>query len=282
MLSSNDEELIRLLREHVIRYSGVIDIQLDPDLDPPLPFNPYSQNRRPEKISHYFLLVASIDEGNIVGRAENARLVVSKMYKYFGEDLYTLQDEEAIHRFLEKNMKGGLGRLRGQIPRIIVSVNKYVSDIGGDLVEHAKKYSKPTGMADSISMNVYRMGRTRGSARKKTWMYLRWMVRPYPDLRIFVNFHPRDLYVPMDRNVARVYRCLGIINDLGNIGFKAVIKATMFARKLFPNDPAKTDYPFFLLGRTLRKYGLSLDREGLRFAIELMKNNDKDQIIRSF
>jgi hypothetical protein len=91
-------------------------------------------------------------------------------------------------------------------------------------------------------------------------MYLRWMVRGRPDLRLFNHLHTKDLFVPVDTNVARVAACLGRIPEthLNSLTWDDTVEVTNLARDLYPNDPARVDYPFFLLGRRLRSsIGLS-------------------------
>jgi hypothetical protein len=80
------------------------------------------------------------------------------------------------------------------------------------------------------------------------------MVRNRPDLRLFDHFHPKDLFVPVDRNIARVAACFGRIPEdrLNSLTWKDTLDVTDLARSLFPEDPVKVDYPFFLLGRRLR------------------------------
>jgi len=91
--------------------------------------------------------------------------------------------------------------------------------------------------------------------KKKAWMYMRWMVRDYPDLKIFDHFSPKDLFVPVDRNVLKAAIYLGIIPYKKSLQptWKDVEKITQFGRTLYPEDPVKIDYPLFLLGRELTK-----------------------------
>jgi uncharacterized protein (TIGR02757 family) len=156
------------------------------------------------------------------------------------------------------------------IPNILASVNSFSRDRAkGDLVNFSKQFTSPAALAEEIAMNVLRMGRTPGSTRKKTWMYLRWMVRERPDLRLFHHFHTKDLFVPLDRNVARVAACLGMIPEdhMNSLTWDDTVAVTDLARNIFPDDPAKVDYPFFLLGRRLR-FTSSLSEASLASTIE--------------
>ncbi|MBS7637118.1 DUF2400 family protein [Candidatus Bathyarchaeota archaeon] len=139
-----------------------------------------------------------------------------------------------------------------KIPYYIRKVNCFVKEVGGDLYRWGRKYRNVKELIDLIAGKCD-LGRL-NSARKRVCMYLRWMVRPKPDLRLWDHLSPRDLYIPLDRNVGYVLSKLGVLSEgeLNYLQWKHVVKATNFAKELFPEDPAKVDYPFFLLGRWLK------------------------------
>jgi hypothetical protein len=259
--SSNSMVGVRArLIEYVDKNSRVVDLQFDPTAQPSLPFDPYSEDSSERrKIAHYLLLVASVDEGNVVGEADNARKLLVALHSVLRERLF-VADEGAFREALAGLKISFPTRESGLIPNILASVNSFSLERAGDLVNYSKQFANPAALAEEIAMNVLRMGRTVGSTRKKTWMYLRWMVRSRPDLRLFDHFHPKDLFVPVDRNVARVAACLGRIPEtrLNSLTWDDTVEVTNLARDLYPNDPARVDYPFFLLGRRLRSsIGLS-------------------------
>jgi hypothetical protein len=90
---------------------------------------------------------------------------------------------------------------------------------------------------------------------------MRWMVRPTPDLRLWDHLSPSDLLIPVDRHVARVASALGLISSeqASNPRRGEVEAITAFARTLFPDDPARVDYAFFLWGRGAASQALSPD-----------------------
>ena len=123
--------------------------------------------------------------------------------------------------------------------------------------------------------------------KSKSWLYLRWMVRGSPDLGLF-PFDPKDLMVSLTTPKLRVYVALGL-SDNDNLPFELNSKnrpdswwestaefdadadrLNKFACSLFPDDPAKIDFPFFILGTWLEYSDLtpiSLERS-LRFFIK--------------
>src|SRR5262249_39987071 len=147
--------------------------------------------------------------------------------------------------------------------RCIMSAAMYAHK-ADDLIRHAAKFRTPKEMVTDIAAKVYRMGITAGSAQKKSWMYMRWMVRPEPDLGLFLNVRPADLYIPLDSNVARALNLVSELlpgdQDLSKLprdksgklklNWACVDVATSFAKRLFPEDPARMDYALFLLGRS--------------------------------
>jgi hypothetical protein len=132
---------------------------------------------------------------------------------------------------------------------------------GGDLIGYSRQFPELDAFAEEIALNILRMGRTPGLTRKKTWMYMRWMVRSRPDLRLFDHFDTKDLFVPVDRNVARVAVCAGRIPEshLRSLTWDDTEAVTALAKELFPDDPARVDYPFFLAGRGMSGKVLNLD-----------------------
>jgi hypothetical protein len=139
----------------------------------------------------------------------------------------------------------------------------------GNLIENATKLQqkgrKPKDRVQKLSYAIKKMNKQNKS---KAWLYLRWMVRKTPDLGLF-PFEPKDLMVPLTTPKFRVYAALGLSND-ENLPFilsaknrpeswwtntrefdADADKLTNFARDLFPDDPAKIDFPFFILGTWL-------------------------------
>ncbi len=113
------------------------------------------------------------------------------------------------------------------------------------------------------------------------------MVRGSPDLGLF-QFDPKDLMVPLTTPKLRVYVALGLSNNenlplmlnrknrpeswwKNTAEFDSdAERLTNFARALFPLDPAKIDFPFFMLGTWLEYSDLTLTslEKSMRFFIQ--------------
>jgi len=256
------DDPISLLKEYVIRNSEVKCIQFNPQIPPTLPINPYADSYVERKVnSHYFLLVASLDESLVISRAENARRLIVHLYKNFGEQLFQIVDPKQLHPIItEYKFYPEFGPFKFKITDILVSVNKFVKEkASNDLIRYSQRFESPKDFAIEIGNNILRMG---GPIQVKTWIFLRWMVRESPDLRIFDHFSPRDLFIPLSSDIARVGICLGLVDSISNQTWKTwkdVKSFTQFAKELFPQDPVKVDFPFFLLGRWLKGRELIID-----------------------
>jgi hypothetical protein len=235
--------------------------------------NTYSENfEEQKKVAHYFLLVSSVLEDAVVGFSENARMLLIHLHKAFGNRLFEIIKP---HLFEEKirlcKFYRTLGTYKEMIPQILTSVNKFVKvKAEKNVIKYSQKFSKPEYFVEDLAQNVERMS---AFYKDKAWVYMRWMVRPHPDLEIFKHFSPEDLHVPLTENNANVAASLGLINSVkpflwknGNAE-KARERITSFAKQLYLKDPSKVDYPFFLLGRWLQKKPLNKNtlKEALQF-----------------
>jgi hypothetical protein len=268
------EELLSLLLGFVNMNSNVVDIQWDRRMSPRLLLNPYSKHVEERKMAaHYFLLVASVLEDEVVGFSENARKLLIHLHEGFGNRLFEISKPHMFEEKIEKcGFYGNLGPCREVIPEILTCVNKFVRDNAeGNLIEYSQRFATPKDLVEGLAQNIERMN---GPHKDKVWVFLRWMVRPDPDLRIFDQFSPEELYVPLTKENANVAASLGLISSAAPSLWKdeyrvnkAREKITNFAKQLFPKDPAKVDYPFFLLGRWLNQKNLNENtlKEALQF-----------------
>jgi len=274
------DELFSLLTEFVKNNATVTDIQWDTRMSPRLLFNPYSTNYDERKVAaHYFLLAASILEDQVVGFSENARNLLINLHEKFGNRLFEIQKP---HLFAEEIVKYGfysfLGPRKESIPEALANVNSFIKyKAEKDLIKYSKKFAKPKFFVEDLALNIEKMNRPH---KDKAWTYMRWMVRPEPDLEIFNHFSPEDLLVPLTRENANVAISLGLVYSAvpylwkdENVALRAQMKITDFAKQLFPKDPAKVDYPFFLLGRWLKQK--NLNRTTLKEALQFFEHIQK-------
>jgi uncharacterized protein (TIGR02757 family) len=91
---------------------------------------------------------------------------------------------------------------------------------------------------------------SRGSACKRSLLYLRWMVRrddvdPGP----WTTVDPGKLVIPMDTHMHRIATELGL-TDRKQADMKAALSVTGFFRELVPEDPVRYDF-------TLTRFGIN-------------------------
>jgi hypothetical protein len=274
------DEVLSLLLDFVNKNSNVADIQWDRRMSPRLLFNPYSEKYEERKnIAHYFLLAASILDDTVVGYPENARMLLVYLHEALGNGLFEIKK---AHIFEDEIVKSDfyydLGPNKKAASEILASVNLFVkTNAEKNLLKYAQRFSKPKYLVDDISQNIKAL---RGPHIDKAWIYMRWMVRSQPDLQIYDHLLPEDLYVPMTKENVNVAASLGIINSASSSLWRdentaAVTRQeiTEFAKRLFPQDPAKVDYPFFLLGRWLKQK--TLNRYTLKTALDFLDRMQK-------
>ncbi|WP_456330624.1 hypothetical protein [Archaeoglobus sp.] len=94
-----DRELIEMLKRFIEDNSRIPDLQFDPNMQPKLPVDPYSDDYEEKKrTAHYLLLVASIDERYVVGVADNARKLMVRLCNHFGDEMFEITDDAAIRK----------------------------------------------------------------------------------------------------------------------------------------------------------------------------------------
>ncbi|MCW3999480.1 MAG: DUF2400 family protein [Candidatus Bathyarchaeota archaeon] len=274
------DEITALLIDFINKNSDVADVQWDRRMSPRLLFNPYSEKYEERRIAaHYFLLAASILDDTIVGYPENARMLLTYLHTAFGSSLFEIKKG---HLFEEEIVKADfysdLGPNKKAASENLASVNLFVkTNAERNLLMYAQKFSKPAAFIDDLAQNVPAFS---GPHIDRAWIYMRWMVRAEPDLQIYDHMLPEDLYVPLTKENANVAASLGVISYASpslwrdeKTSADARQRITQYAKRLFPQDPAKVDYPFFLLGRWLKQK--TLNRYTLKTALDFLERMQK-------
>jgi hypothetical protein len=280
MAMAATDEVLSLLAEFINKNSNVVDAQWDRRMSPRLLVNPYSEKYEERKtVAHYFLLAASILDDTVVGYPENARMLMVYLHEALGSNLFEIKK---AHLFEEEIVKADfyhdLGPNKKAASEIMAQINLFVKlKAERNLLKYAQKFTKPKDCIEDMAQNLPALS---GPHRDRAWIYMRWMVRPQPDLQIYDHFLPEDLYVPLTKENANVAASLGVINSASpslwrdeQSAAEARQKLTDFAKSLFPKDPAKVDYPFFLLGRWLKQK--TLNRWTLKTALDFLDRMQK-------
>lgn len=88
-----------------------------------------------------------------------------------------------------------------------------------------------------------------GSACKRWWMFLRWVVRPEDglDLGLWTCVKPHELRMPVDTHVARIARALGLaVRKTADRAF--AVELTESLRAFCPEDPTRYDFALAHMG----------------------------------
>lgn len=89
-----------------------------------------------------------------------------------------------------------------------------------------------------------------GSATKRWWMFLRWMIRSPDDgidLGLWRTWRPSALVVPLDTHVLRISRFLGLTARTDG-SLRTALEVTASLRQLDPDDPVRFDFALAHLG----------------------------------
>ncbi len=272
------DEITALLVEFINKNSDVADVQWDRRMSPRLRFNPYSEKYEERKIvAHYFLLAAAILDDTVVGYPENARMLLVYLHEALGNSLFEIKK---AHLFEEEIVKADfysdLGPNKKAASEILASVNLFIRlKAERNLLKYAQRFTKPKDFIEDLAKNIPALG---GPHKDRAWVYMRWMVRASPDLQIYDHLLPEDLYVPLTKENVNVAASLGIIPSASvwrdeRTEVEARQRLTDYAKRLFPHDPAKVDYPFFLLGRWLKQK--TLNRYTLKTALDFLERMQK-------
>jgi hypothetical protein len=274
------DDVLSLLVGFINKNSNVADVQWDRRMSPRLMFNPYSEKFEERRITaHYLLFAAAILDDTIVGYPENCRMLLTYLHTAFGNNFF---DIKKAHLFEEEIVKADfytdLGPNKKAASEILTQINLFVKyKAERNLLQYAQKFTKPKDFIDDIAKNVPALG---GPHKDKAWIYMRWMVRGQPDLQIYDHLLPEDLYVPLTKENANVAASLGVISSASPTLWRDEVtsaearqRLTAFAKRLFPSDPAKVDYPFFLLGRWLKQK--TLNRYTLKTALDFLDRMQK-------
>jgi hypothetical protein len=271
--------LTHLLVDFINKNSDVEDVQWDRRMSPRLLFNPYSEKYEDKKIiAHYFLMAAAILDEAVVGYPENARMLLVYLNQAVGNNFFKIKKPHIFEEELIKaDFYNDLGPNKKAVSEILASVNIFVqSKADHNLLKYAQHFKKPKDLIEDLAQNIPAFSR---SNIDRAWQYMRWMVRSEPDLQIYRHLLPEDLYVPLTKENVNVVSCLGVIPSGATVWrdehseAEARQKLTDYAKHLFPHDPAKVDYPFFLLGRWLKQK--TLNRYTLKTALDFLDRMQK-------
>jgi hypothetical protein len=282
------DDLQALLTKFVKTNANIADIQWDRRMRPRLLVNPYSKDCEEKKQNaHYFLLVASILDDQMIGFSENARNLLINLHEKFGTTrLFEITKAHLFSEEIEKySFYNYLGPRKETIPETLAAVNIFVKfKAEKNLIRYTQKFANPKIFVDELARSIEQM---KGLHKNKAWTYMRWMVRPEPDLEIFKQYSPKDLLIPLTKENISVATSLGLIKSTMPYVWKdettalnVQLKITEYAKKIFPSDPTKADYPFFLLGRWLKRKKLNRStlKEALQFFEQIQKVTGQPQV----
>nr|PZN30118.1 MAG: hypothetical protein DIU80_08205 [Chloroflexota bacterium] len=212
----DDHDVLEAIRAFVEHFAAIPDVQY---AAVPWPLHSH------EGIA-YLLMVASINQQ---ASAESIRELVRTI-------CHSMRDDNILryHTFPVERRDAYLTRLHGsktvqrlglsrwplwerdpvtrtyRVDRILASAAAFIeaeASAPGGLTTYGQRSRTVEQAAARIAQSIEHMGRSRSSARKKVWMFMRWMVRPAPDIGVWKGaLNPADLRVPLDVNTGRAFQ----------------------------------------------------------------------------
>lgn len=154
-----------------------------------------------------------------------------KFYRFYSfDDLRDLFEEMVVRRD------------KGDSPMCIFEIikKKYDSNQDENLADYMTSFFKKSKIVP----------KGKNSAKKRVYMFLRWMVRQDSpvDLGIWNWYSPEKLIIPMDIHVIQESIKLGLLDKKSKPSIKSAIKLTTELKQVFPTDPCKGDFALFGLG----------------------------------
>ncbi|NIO16785.1 MAG: TIGR02757 family protein [Deltaproteobacteria bacterium] len=171
---------------------------------------------------------------------------------------FTFRKKSALDGFRHRFVGGE------QVATLILSLRKVIAQRGSIKNAFVDDYA-PGDMVGSLSRFIRNLRRAaggrgdllkfllpdpeRGSACKRLFLYLRWMVRRDDgvDFGIFDSVSPGDLVIPLDTHVARLSGLFGFTRKkIRNLSM--ALEITEFLRRFDPHDPVKYDFALTRIG----------------------------------
>ena len=150
---------------------------------------------------------------------------------------YRFQTADDVERFL-----GGLGRVLEKHGSVEAAFCGVEGDAEARLENLAVALRRASGRLTPGLAHLLPLPSS-GSACKRWWLFLRWVVRKEDgvDLGLWSCLRPSDLVIPVDVHVARMARQLGLTKRMSPDRLFA-LEVTESLRRLCPEDPVKYDF----------------------------------------
>lgn len=209
------------------------------------------------------LVVSSLAYGNVTQIRNSAEAALAPMGKHPAKfvrrtSARSLQSiyKGFVHRWTRGADMAALVKVIGRILRRNKNLETFflIGDDGeGDLVQAASSFSQR-----AISLEGQNPGKgfrwllpdpNNGSAAKRFFLFLRWMVRPDDgvDMGVWTRVDKRRLVVPLDTHLFRIGWGLGM-TDRRTPGIKAARDITRALAGVDPQDPVRFDFALARLG----------------------------------
>ena len=207
------------------------------------------------------LIAATLAFGNVVAIRRSITRVLDALEGAPAHAADTL-DERALRRRLD----GFVHRVyRGEdVARMLAGAGRLRREHGTLGVALASRIEEPTteGLVDALGRWAHALrgphparglahlvpDPAKGSASKRLFLYLRWMVRRADEVDLGLwPIAPSLLVIPLDTHVHRIARNLGLTTRR-DASLRTALEITAALRRFDPNDPVRYDFALCHLG----------------------------------
>ena len=246
-------ELLHFLEEKHLQYNNPSFIESDP-ISIPHSFT----TGRDREVSGFLAAAISWGRRDLILRSSRRLLEMMDMNPYEYVMSATDKDLQRLNGFVHRTFNGSdcISFMKGL--RKVYSSYPSMEDVIVQGMGDAR--SLVSGLSDlrSLFFSDHHEKRTEkhfadvmsGSAGKRLFMFLRWMVRNDGrgvDFGIWKRINPSELFIPLDFHSGNTARKLGILSRKMN-DWKAVEELTRVLREFDADDPVKYDFALFGLG----------------------------------
>ena len=241
----------QLLEDLYIRYNRARYVSPDP-------LELVRRYRRDDDREVAGLLAACLAYGRVAQILRSVGTVLDRLGEHPAQRVGGLDDAGLAevtrglrHRFADHTHIGGLLRSAGLIRREYGSLGECFGDC------YQRRQDAREALADFAALLRDRAGAdlghlvpdvTRGSACKRLWLYLRWMVRSdQVDLGCWAGLSPANLMVPLDTHMHRIARQLGATSRRA-ADWRTASEITAAFAAIRPDDPVRYDFVLTRLG----------------------------------
>lgn len=219
----------------------------------------------PRDIEVVGLIAACFAYGRVEQILKSVERILTPLGKHPAKFLLSIPPQDIRHLYPDFRHRF---QTTSELAALLIGIRKILTAHGSLENAFAAAYAKTPATVDALCTwrdAIFHAGDSlaghllpdlrRGSACKRLFMYLRWMVRKDAvDLGIWSCISPAELVFPLDVHMHRQAMALGATSRKA-ADLKAALETTENFKKLRPEDPVKYDFALAHQGMDIHRNG---------------------------